>query len=217
MMQRGDKTITMWARRTANAVESIERMFKAFLTDAQIRQVKMMEALLEGGRAKGAGKRPVGDQVGDDPKLDWKGASKGWLAKLAPLMLVGLVNMFKNLFSEDGWAEEAGMEDLSKKLGKMLGGSREGGWLNAILQAGSGSLAGFAVGATSGFLMAGPVGAIAGGLIGAIVGAIAGAVMGWFGSEHMTRIIDAPLKAIRRVFGLANKTTEEDIKLSTVD
>ena len=211
MIQKGDRSVTMWARRTAVAVENIERMFKAFLTDAEVRQNKMMEALLEGSRAKGAGRGPAGDMAADDPKYDWKSMGKGWLKKLAPAILAGLLVMLKNLWSDGDWAKEAGMEKLSARLGTIIGGSRKGGWLNAILQSGAMGVAGMTAGAIAGAAFGLP-GIIAGAILGGIAGAIGGAIAGWFGAEKIGEAIDKPLKKIKRLFGLQVEADEQIVK-----
>ena len=75
MMQQGDTQVTMWVRRTAVAIENVEKMFKAFLTDAQIRQNQMMEMMNEAARA-GGGSGPGGAEnqsgAGKGDKIDWK-------------------------------------------------------------------------------------------------------------------------------------------------
>ena len=202
MMQAGDSQITMWVRRTAVSVENIERMFKSFLVDAEVRQNKMMEALLEaarGGKGRGDGGGGKADQAGDDPKFDWKKNMKSkWFA---PIM-VGLLAWIKDIFSSPAWGEKLGLEAFSTKIGVLFGGSRGGGWFNMLVNAGKWAVLGGALGVKGGFL---------GVLAGAILGAIFGAVTGWFGAEKVAKLIDPIVKGFMRIFGLSTATTDKNL------
>ena len=102
MMQKGDKIPTMWARRSAMALESIHNMLRAWFADMQKNNSKMQEAMLEGSRKKN-----------DEPgKSDTKWAVKGGILMAGTLLALaawqGPVQSALNILYKSKWAATIG-------------------------------------------------------------------------------------------------------------
>ena len=86
------------------------------------------------------------------------------------------------------WTKETGATDNStaNAVGSFFGGEIEGGFMNAIKNAGKWAyyfgIAGFTIG-----LFGGPIGAVAGGVLGVAVGAIFGGILGLIGGGFIAR------------------------------
>jgi hypothetical protein len=87
------------------------------------------------------------------------------------------------------WTKETGATDdpNANAVGAFFGGKIEGGWKNAIQNAGKWAkwfgIAGFTIG-----LFGGPIGAIAGGVLGVAIGVIFGGILGLIGGGWIAKI-----------------------------
>lgn len=212
MIQSGDTRITMWVRRTAVAIENVERMFKAYLTDAEVRQNKLEEILLEMSRGRGSGSGgggPGGDQAADDPKFDWSSLKKSWLKGAILAFGAGLASWINDIFRSDDWVKEMGLEPGAGWIGKLFFGSKDGGWLNALKGASKGAVVGGAIGLK--------IGGLPGMLAGGILGAILMGISHYIGAEAVTKMIDKVFKGVARIFGLETATTEKTVQAAETE
>ena len=207
MMQAGDNKLVMWARRTALAIEGLEELMKAFLTDAKRRAAEQAEMQREFARMAAAGAgggSGAGSQSSGPGAIDWNKIMKGKRGiGFATTMLAALAMWLKDFFGDKSWGKKLGLENASTTIGKLLGGGQGGGWLNAVAN----SFKGVGMGAIIGLKTGGILGMLAGALLGGALFALTG----YIGAEKLAKGMDGLFKGVARTFGLSTNTTQKNV------